>query len=195
MVPPSSLMQLRTPYQTVVDDISVRTIVLEKTPSFHDLTKSMEYYDFDAYTNAINLEREYYQEFTCEFDLYYYPFDTQIDSIGVEYTGKHDIENWKTFFDNSGEMSQAEVNIVFRRNVKFNFTDRVMVMLVIATINASIQIHLPATSYFKMIDIWLFFSMNRMVLSLIFHAYLGQVVEKGKSDSTISSYQRSVSVK
>ena len=30
------------PYQTVVDDISVCTIVLEKTPSFNDLTQSLE---------------------------------------------------------------------------------------------------------------------------------------------------------
>ena len=98
----------------------------------------MEYYGFDAYTNAINLEREYYQEFACELDMYYYPFDTKIDNIGVEYTGKHEIQNWKTFFDNSGEMSQAEVNIGFRRNVEFNF------MFVIATISASIQPWLPS---------------------------------------------------
>ena len=37
-------------------------------------------YGFDAYTNAINLEREYYQDFSCEFDLYYYPFDTQVNN-------------------------------------------------------------------------------------------------------------------
>ena len=69
------------------------TIVLEKTPSFNDLTQSLECktewgiindkyscldYGFNAYTNAINLQREYYQEFACEFDLYYYPFDTQV---------------------------------------------------------------------------------------------------------------------
>ena len=30
------------PYQTVVDDISVCTIVLEKTPTYHDLTQSLE---------------------------------------------------------------------------------------------------------------------------------------------------------
>ena len=39
-------------------------------------------YGFDAYTNAINLQREYYQEFACEFDLYFYPFDTQVSHIG-----------------------------------------------------------------------------------------------------------------
>ena len=95
--------------------------------------------------------------------------------------------------------------------------DRTMVsltlMLVIATISASIQQvsgdvqlflerfishpvslqSLPATPYFKMIDIWLFFTMNLMVVShlkrtisrkrlpqvlcLIFHTYLEYVIQ------------------
>ena len=63
-----------------------------------------------------------------------------------------------------------------------NFTDRVMVsltlMLVIATITAAIQLTLPATPYFKLIDVWLFFSMNLMVLSLVFHTYLEHVVDR-----------------
>ena len=86
-------------------------------------------------------------------------------------------------------------------------------MLVIATISASIQQvsgdvqlflerlishpvslqSLPATPYFKMIDIWLFFTMNLMVVSnlgrtrsrkrlpqvlcLIFHTYLEYVIQ------------------
>ena len=57
------------------------------------------------------------------------------DGIGVEYLGKviwaeiqilyyftgkrqlleYEIQDWKLFIDNSGEMSQAEVKIVFRR--------------------------------------------------------------------------------
>ena len=56
-------------------------------------------------------------------------------------------------------------------------------MLVIATITASIQMTLPATPYFKMIDIWLFFSMNLMVMALIFHTYLEHVVGKENKDS------------
>merc|ERR1719206_1706395 len=124
------------PYQTVVDDISVCTIVLEENPTNNDLTNSLEYYGFDSYTNAINLEREYYQVFSCEFDLLYYPFDTQvchmvfalqgftkefmalhIDHVGVNYTGKrnlleYEIQDWKILLDNTGEMSKAEVKIV-----------------------------------------------------------------------------------
>ena len=72
-------------------------------------------------------------------------------------------------------------------------------MLVIATITASIQMvkwesmninktkmlkTLPATPYFKMIDIWLFFTMNLMVLSLIFHTYLENIV--GREEENIN---------
>ena len=33
---------------------------------------------FSGKSNAIYLTREYYQEYGCPFDLYYYPFDTQV---------------------------------------------------------------------------------------------------------------------
>ncbi len=33
---------------------------------------------FSGAKNSISLTREYYQEYACEFDLYYYPFDTQV---------------------------------------------------------------------------------------------------------------------
>ncbi len=33
---------------------------------------------FSGAKNSISLTREYYQECACEFDLYYYPFDTQV---------------------------------------------------------------------------------------------------------------------
>ena len=46
---------------------------------------------------------------------------------------------------------------------------------------------LPATPYFKMIDIWLFFSMNLMVLSLIFHTYLENIVGK-ETDKQVIRY-------
>ena len=35
-------------------------------------------YGFDGYQNSINLLREYYQQYACEFALTYYPFDTQV---------------------------------------------------------------------------------------------------------------------
>ena len=35
-------------------------------------------YKFESEKNSLNLIREYYQDFSCEFDLLYYPFDTQV---------------------------------------------------------------------------------------------------------------------
>ena len=79
----------------MVDELSVATIVLESNPWHDDISQSLECnatssfslpdfptafspdYGFSAYENSLNLQREYYQEFACEFDLVYYPFDTQ----------------------------------------------------------------------------------------------------------------------
>ena len=43
-----------------------------------NLSQSPSDYGFDGYQNSINLNREYYQDFACEFGLLYYPFDTQV---------------------------------------------------------------------------------------------------------------------
>ena len=132
-------------------------------------------YGFDGYQNSINLLREYYQQYACEFALTYYPFDTQVchmvfalqvmHFLGIyfifsihEFSGlykrvhcvearlyrsqlyrflvifclsirwiknkftagkkdllEYEIQEWKVFIDNSGDMSVAEVKIVFRR--------------------------------------------------------------------------------
>ena len=45
---------------------------------------------FSGRTNAIYLSREYYQEYACEFDLLYYPFDTQLCFMIFEVQGKTD---------------------------------------------------------------------------------------------------------
>ena len=49
------------PYQTLVDDISVCTIVLEKTPTFNDLTQSLECKKYDNDTCNILLSRLWVQ--------------------------------------------------------------------------------------------------------------------------------------
>ncbi len=45
---------------------------------------------FSGRDNAIYLTREYYQEYGCEFDLIYYPFDTQMCEMIFEVQGKTD---------------------------------------------------------------------------------------------------------
>ena len=47
---------------------------------------------------------------------------------------------------------------------------------------------LPKTSYYKLVDYWLSFGLNSLVLTLIFHTYLAHVVSvaKKKTFSLIS---------
>lgn len=43
---------------------------------------------FSGKNNSILLTREYYQDYSCEFDLHYYPFDTQVCNCMSGYTCK-----------------------------------------------------------------------------------------------------------
>lgn len=36
---------------------------------------------FSGKTNSILMTREYYQEYSCRFNLLYYPFDTQVGEM------------------------------------------------------------------------------------------------------------------
>ena len=46
-------------------------------------------------------------------------------------------------------------------------------MLVIATIMSSIQQNLPKTSYYKLIDYWLMFTLNILVITFVIHTVSG----------------------
>ena len=80
-----------------MDDLNICNIVLEHPPTFDDYYQSVECkmmlmikiflisdvfsldYKFESEKNSLYLTREYYQDFSCEFDLGYYPFDTQVN--------------------------------------------------------------------------------------------------------------------
>ena len=53
---------------------------------------------FSGKTNSISMTREYYQEYACKFDLYYYPFDTQVKSIFVIFN-LHLVLHWLFPYD------------------------------------------------------------------------------------------------
>jgi len=63
-----------------------------------------------------------------------------------------------------------------------NFSDRIMValtvMLVVATIMTSIQSNLPPTPYYKLIDNWLLFTLNIIVVLMIGHTILAWRMRK-----------------
>ena len=87
-----------------------------------------------------------------------------------------------------------------------NFTDRIMVtlttMLVIATVSSSVSSvifassaficinklsssdfqNLPKTAYYKMVDYWLAFSLNMLVMIMAFHTYVAYRVAQAKEE-------------
>lgn len=104
---------------------------------------------FSGKENAIYLSREYYQEYSCEFDLLYYPFDTQMCFMTIEVQGKTDnyikltkekgskgieflasrklveyeIQMEALQFKSVKNISQAIVKFVFRRRMEFHVTN------------------------------------------------------------------------
>merc|ERR1719219_447190 len=63
-----------------------------------------------------------------------------------------------------------------------NFQDRVMVsitcMLVIANVQSSINTMVPKTSYLKMIDYFLMYSFNIIIVVMVYHTYQATHVEE-----------------
>ena len=214
------------PYHTVVDEKTSGVLIREdEIPLPEDPTLSTEAMLFSGRSNSILLTREYFLEYSCNFELHYYPFDTQMcsmqfavqgktenyvklekDGVGIEFLGgrilvEYEIQLEKLEISSRDNISVAEVKIVFRRRMEYhvtntflqtlilvgvgfmslffdvdNFSDRVMVvlttMLVIATVQSTIQADLPKTAYYKLIDWWLLFSLNILVVTMIFHTYL-----------------------
>ena len=60
-------------------------------------------------------------------------------------------------------------------------------MMVVATIQSSINKMVPKTSYIKMIDIWLIYSFNIIIVMMTIHTYMDTYIKRDPTD------QRSVS--
>eukprot|EP00094_Tigriopus_californicus_P006421 TCALIF_06184-PA protein Name:"Similar to GLRB Glycine receptor subunit beta (Homo sapiens)" AED:0.20 eAED:0.20 QI:0/1/0.66/1/1/1/6/0/430 len=226
------------PYQTVVDEKTAGVLVREDDPLDEDVTLPIEAMLFSGRTNSILMTREYYLNYGCDFDLRYYPFDTQMcqmifevqgktddyvrlvkDGKGIEFLGGRKLVEYEIQLEELGitsvnRISRAVAKIVFRRRMEFhvtntflqtfiligvgymslyfdvdNFTDRIMVtlttMLVVATITSTIQDGLPKTSYYKLIDWWLLFSLNMLVLTMALHTYVAHCCFRAKNEKPI----------
>ena len=70
-----------------------------------------------------------------------------------------------------------------------NFSDRIMValtvMLVVATIMSTIQANLPPTAYYKLIDIWLLFTLNIIIILMIGHTILAWRMKKEEEEMVL----------
>merc|ERR1712223_1083411 len=124
----------------------------------------------------------------------------------LEYTvGDVTIDNLSN--DTSSDYGQVEVKIVFRRKWFYhlitifiqsvlllglaymtfyfrinNFQDRVMIsitcMLIISTLQSSIDKMVPKTSYLKMVDIFLIYSFNIVIVIMGVHTYMDMTIHR-----------------
>ncbi|XP_042204943.1 uncharacterized protein LOC121854377 [Homarus americanus] len=84
----------------------------------------------------------------------------------------------------------AYLSLIFRRN---NFEARVMsaltVLLVLAALFTQTSTSLPKTSYFKMVDVWLLFSISLIFFVIVFHV----IIDMASEGKFISMSSRSLS--
>ena len=64
----------------------------------------------------------------------------------------------------------------YSRLYYWSVVDCVDVRMVVATIQSSINKMVPKTSYIKMIDIWLLYSFNIIIVMMIIHTYMDTVI-------------------
>lgn len=212
---------------TKVDSI-VTTMVSKAGMPFPDnIERALESNIYSGSDSYIIMSREYFVDWTCDYSLGMYPFDTQIckmvfdltgvtreyvdlkvDGEGVEYTGKKVLLEYevgdmllKSMANQTGAKNAGmKVSMalsrrwfyhcvsVFLQSVLLlivaymtfyyridNFQDRVMVaitcMLVVANVQSSVGEMIPKTSYFKMIDYFLLYSLNKIILVMVYHTY------------------------
>ena len=60
-------------------------------------------------------------------------------------------------------------------------------MMVVATIQSSINKIVPRTSYIKMIDIWLLYSFNIIIVMMVVHTYMDSFVKRDPNDQRYSN--------
>merc|ERR1719245_1607732 len=92
---------------------------------------------------------------------------------------------WTIFLQSVLLISVAYMTFYFKIS---NFQDRIMIaittMMVVATIQSSINKMVPKTSYIKMIDVWLLYSFNIIIIMMGVHTYLDSYVKRDPGDES-----------
>jgi len=212
---------------TKVDTITSTIVDRIGVPLQDDIERAVEASLYAGSDGYIIMSREYFIDWTCDYDLVYYPFDTQVckmmfdlngitmdyvklekDFEGVTYTGQKVLMEYvigdmylKNMANETGrkyaglKVSMAltrrwiyHLFAVFIQSVVLlvvaymtfyyridNFQDRIMVaitcMLVIANVQSSINEDIPKTSYVKMIDVFLLYAFNIIIVVMVYHTY------------------------
>lgn len=88
---------------------------------------------------------------------------------------------WTIFLQSIVLISVAYMTFYFKLS---NFQDRIMIaittMMVVATIQSSINKMVPKTAYYKMIDYWLLYSFNIIIIIMIVHTYTDKFIPRNK---------------
>ena len=77
-VPVISFANALGPFQTKIDEQARATVQAIGNPTIRNRDDLVEGREFDGVDQIISVEKEYFLEFRCEFDLLTYPFDTQV---------------------------------------------------------------------------------------------------------------------
>jgi len=211
-----------------VDSISSTLVLRVGQPAPDNIERALEANVYAGVDSYIIMSREYFIDWTCDYDLIYYPFDTQVckmvfdmtgvtrqyvdmdvDYDGVEYTGQSvlleyivgDMMLKKMGNETGSKYAGMKVSLILSRRWFYhavsvflqsvlllvvaystfyyridNFQDRIMVaitcMLVVANVQSSVGEMIPKTSYFKMIDYFLLYSLNVIILVMVYHTYM-----------------------
>ena len=215
---------------TLVDDTAATIVEKNGIPAEDDVKRAVEANVYSGADCNILQKREYFVDWTCDYNLLFYPFDTQVckmlfemtggtrdyltleidrdeEGKGVHYQGEKLLLEYtvgemmlKVVNDSDSKYAQMKVSLsitrrwfyhginVFLQSVLLlvvaymtfyyrvdNFQDRVMVsitcMLVIANVQSSINEMVPRTSYLKMIDYFLMYSFNIIIVVMVYHTY------------------------
>ncbi|KAG7169077.1 Glycine receptor subunit alpha-3-like 5 [Homarus americanus] len=109
---------------------------------------------YEGKENPVQLRRKYSVRYVCNFDLSMYPFDKQV-TIG--FRRRYGYYVLTTYIPSIFFVCIAYLTTYFKLS---NFQVRAIVsltsMLVLTTLFSQTSSQLPRTSYFKMIDIWMF---------------------------------------
>ena len=77
----------------------------------------------------------------------------------------------------------------------FHFKDRIMIsitcMLIISTIQSSIDKMVPKTSYFKMVDVFLIYSFNIVIVIMAIHTYMDMCIHRDETTGMVVDKERS----
>ena len=71
---------------TKVDVVASTVVQRVGEPAPDDIQRALEANVYKGEESYIIMKREYFIDWTCEYDLLYYPFDTQVQKLTVQYT-------------------------------------------------------------------------------------------------------------